>query len=100
MDYNKFIILSNKYKSLKKYIKYETFLNSSTNEKNSSSKIVIYKTIFNKYIVTEWIDVEYGAYKSRTKFKCKSEAINFAWDLFGGDDYLNELIEKQEISNL
>lgn len=47
------------------------------------------------YVVAKWTDFEYGRFEedSRKVFKKKEDAINYLWELFGGNDELNRLIE-------
>ena len=46
------------------------------------SQITIVKNIFGRYIVTDWLDYEYGSYLERKEFSDKDEAAEFAWKLF------------------
>ncbi len=79
------------YCSLKEYIKKHAniskeiyicnFLNCNQ-RKMAQAKITIVKNILGNYIVTEWLDYEYGQYVQRKRFGDKDEAAVFAWRLF------------------
>lgn len=57
------------------------FLNCDK-KKMEHSKITLVKNIFRRYIVTDWLDYEYGSYVARKEFSDKNEAAEFAWKLF------------------
>ena len=79
------------YRSLKAYIRENpiiskeiyicNFLNCDE-RKMAQAKITIVKNILGNYIVTEWLDYEYGQYVQRKRFGDKDEAAVFAWRLF------------------
>ena len=50
-------------------------------DKMKMAKVTIVKNILGKYIVTHWLDYEYGRYLSRKEFSDKDIAATYAWDL-------------------
>ncbi|MBQ4273232.1 MAG: hypothetical protein IJB95_06280, partial [Clostridia bacterium] len=80
-----------RYHSLKRYINENPSISKeiyicnffNCNErKMAQAKITIVKNILGNYIVTEWLDYEYGQYVQRKRFGDKDEAAVFAWRLF------------------
>lgn len=51
-------------------------------EKIEKTKISLIKNIFGKYVVTLWLDYEYGKFSERQTFDDKDSAANYAWQLF------------------
>ena len=47
-----------------------------------NSEITLITNIFGKYVVTDWIDYEYGQYSEKIEFADKDEAAEIAWKLF------------------
>lgn len=56
------------------------FLTCKT-EKMKNAKISLVKNILGKYIVTLWLDYEYGRFSEQEVFNNKDSAANFAWKL-------------------
>ena len=50
-------------------------------EKMEKANISIVKNIFGKYVVTKWLDYEYGQYEVRRVFSNKDLAAEFAWKI-------------------
>ena len=69
------------YKEISDKIYIGNFL-SCDEEKMKHSKITMVKNILGRYIVTDWLDYEYGSYLERKEFSDKDEAAEFAWKLF------------------
>lgn len=51
-------------------------------EKMKSTQITLIRNIFGKYIVTKWLDYEYGQYEECKSFSDKDMAADFAWNLY------------------
>ena len=51
-------------------------------EKIKKTKISLVKNLFGQYVVTLWLDYEYGRYSKRRSFKDKNLAAIYAWQLF------------------
>jgi len=51
-------------------------------EKIKNAKISLVKNLLGKYVVTLWIDYEYGKALKRITFKDKNLAADYAWQLF------------------
>ena len=51
-------------------------------EKIEKTKISLIKNIFGNYVVTLWLDYEYGKFSERQTFNDKDLAANYAWQLF------------------
>ena len=47
-----------------------------------SSRISLVKNIFGQYLVTLWLDYEYGRFEKQETFKNKDLAADYAWQLF------------------
>jgi hypothetical protein len=69
------------YKEIADEIYVCNFLNCDK-KKMEHSKITLVKNIFGRYIVTDWLDYEYGSYLARKEFSDKDEAAEFAWKMF------------------
>lgn len=50
-------------------------------EKMEKANVSIVKNIFGKYVVTKWLDYEYGQYEVRRVFSNKDLAAEFAWQI-------------------
>ena len=57
-----------------------TFLSCNSN-KMKMAKVTIVKNILGKYIVTQWLDYEYGRYLTRKEFSDKDLAATHAWNV-------------------
>ena len=55
--------------------------------KMKTATITIVQNIFGKYIVTEWLDYEYGKYRTRKEFSNKDSAAAYAWNLLNNNQY-------------
>lgn len=51
-------------------------------EKMEKIKISLVKNILGEYVVTLWLDYEYGRFSEQQSFKDKDLAANYAWQLF------------------
>ena len=60
------------------------FLNCDQN-KMKEAKVTVVKNVLGKYVVTEWLDYEYGRYRSVKEFSDKDAAADHAWELLGGN---------------
>lgn len=56
------------------------FLTCKT-EKMKNTKITIVKNLLGKYVVTLWLDYEYGRFSEQEIFSNKDSAANYAWKL-------------------
>lgn len=63
-------------------------------EKMKNTKISIVKNLLGKYVVTLWLDYEYGRFSKQEIFNDKDLAANYAWKIFNEDNkykkFLNE----------
>lgn len=50
-------------------------------EKMKSTKISLVRNLLGKYIVTLWLDYEYGKFLEQQSFSDKDLAANYAWQL-------------------
>lgn len=50
-------------------------------EKMRRAKVTIVKNILGKYVVTRWLDFEYGRYLVKKEFTDKNLAADYAWNL-------------------
>lgn len=50
-------------------------------EKMKNTKISLVKNILGKYVVTLWLDYEYGRFSEQEVFNNKDSAANYAWIL-------------------
>jgi len=55
---------------------------------------ILIKDIFGKYCVRHNIDFEYARVDQIKEFKNLDLAADYLWEIFGGENKLNELIEK------
>lgn len=80
MNYNelKKIVATDKEISKKIYIC--NFLTCNT-EKMKNTKISLVRNLLGKYIVTLWLDYEYGKFSKQQSFNNKDLAANYAWQL-------------------
>ena len=46
------------------------------------TKISLVKNILGEYVVTLWLDYEYGRFSEQQSFKDKDLTANYAWQLF------------------
>jgi len=46
-----------------------------------STRISLVKSLLGKYVVTLWLDYEYGRFTERKTFNDKDSAANYAWQL-------------------
>lgn len=46
------------------------------------TRISLVKNILGEYVVTLWLDYEYGRFSKQQSFKDKDLAANYAWQLF------------------
>lgn len=46
------------------------------------ARISLVKNLLGKYVVTLWLDYEYGKFLKQETFKDKDAAANYAWQLF------------------
>ena len=51
-------------------------------EKMEKIKISLVKNILGEYVVTLWLDYEYGRFSEQQSFKDKDLTANYAWQLF------------------
>ena len=58
------------------------FLNCK-NKKMEKATVTIVKNIRGRYVVTKWLDYEYGRYAARQEFRDKDAAAEYAWSLLG-----------------
>ncbi len=56
------------------------FLTCKT-EKMKNTKISLVKNLLGKYVVTLWLDYEYGRFLEQEIFNDKDSAANYAWIL-------------------
>ena len=61
-----------------------------------NTRISIYRTISNTYVVTKWRDYEDGRFEEQQCFKDKDLAVDYAWKLFGGDEEFKKFLEKNK----
>lgn len=50
-------------------------------EKMKNTKISLVKNLLGKYVVTLWLDYEYGRFSEQKIFNDKDSAANYAWIL-------------------
>lgn len=51
-------------------------------DKMKKTQISLVKNLLGKYIVTFWLDYEYGRFSKQQKFKNKDLSANYAWQLY------------------
>ena len=94
-----------KYNDLKKIIKenknfqqfiYVCNLFTSKYEIMCNTSISICRNILGKYVVTKWLDYEYGRYSEKVFFSDKDLAAEYDWKLFGGDEELKKFFDKNK----
>lgn len=81
MNYNELKKIVDTNKDISKKIYICNFLTCKT-EKIMSSRISLVKNIFGQYLVTLWLDYEYGRFEKQETFKNKDLAADYAWQLF------------------
>ena len=96
MDYNTLKKLSKQYKNLVRYI-YISNCFTSSYDKFKETEISIYKNFFCRYVVIKWEDYEYGKYSVHKVFSNKDLAADFAWQLFGGEEEFQRLLQENKI---
>lgn len=77
------------YRELKKLVDKDIFKNiyicnffTCRIEKMEKTKISLVKNILGEYVVTLWLDYEYGRFSEQQSFKDKDLTANYAWQLF------------------
>lgn len=62
----------------------------------SNTRISLYKNILGKYVVTKWMDYEYGRFYEQQIFSNKDLAADYAWELFGGEEEFKKFLNKNK----
>ena len=83
MTYNELKKIVNANNDIHKKIYICNFFTCRT-EKIKKAKISLIKNIFGEYVVTLWLNYEYGKFSERQIFNDKDSAANYAWQLFTG----------------
>lgn len=55
---------------------------------------ILVRDIFGKFCVQHNLDYEYGRIKDRKEFEDIDLAVNYLWEIFGGENKLKKLIDK------
>lgn len=80
--------------SFKKKIYYSNFWTFNMKKYNYPI-ITVCKNAVSKYIVTHWLDYEYGRYLEKNGFKNRDEAINYAFEMYNKkEEHMVEFFEK------
>ena len=80
MNYHELKKIVDTKKDISKNIYICNFLTCKT-EKMKTTKISLVKNLLGKYIVTLWLDYEYGRFLEQQSFCDKDLAANYAWQL-------------------
>lgn len=80
MKYNELKKIVNENKDISEKIYICNFLLCKT-KKMSCTKISLVKNFLGKYVVTLWLDYEYGRFFERKEFSDKDDAADYAWNL-------------------
>lgn len=76
------------YRELKKLVDKDIFKNIyicnffTCRIEKMEKKISLVKNILGEYVVTLWLDYEYGRFSEQQSFKDKDLTANYAWQLF------------------
>ncbi len=81
MNYVELKTVVNTHIDISKKIYICNFLNCKE-EKMKSTRISLVKNFLGKYIVTLWLDYEYGKFIEQKTFNDKNSAANYAWQLY------------------
>lgn len=81
MNYRELKKLVDKDKDISKNIYICNFLHAKQ-KKWRKQKISLVKNILGEYVVTLWLDYEYGRFSEQQSFKDKDLTANYAWQLF------------------
>lgn len=82
-------------KKFYKYIYLSNFLTCNI-EKMKHCEVSIIMNIFGKYEVTKWLDYDYCKYYDRKYFSNKDLAADYAWELFGGYDKFEKVLNENK----
>ena len=80
MNYNELKKIVNTNSDISKKIYMCNFLTCKI-EKMKNTRISLVKNLLGKYIVTLWLDYEYGRFSEQEIFSDKDSAANYAWKL-------------------
>lgn len=80
MNYHELKKIVDTDKDISKKIYICNFLSCNT-EKMKNIKISLVRNLLGKYIVTLWLDYEYGKFSEQLSFSDKDLAANYAWQL-------------------
>lgn len=81
--------------NFQRYIYISNFL-TCNGEKMKYCGVSLIRNIFGKYVVTKWLDYEYGRFLEQEIFNDKDLAANYAWKLFGGNEEFKKFINKNK----
>ena len=81
MNYDELMKIVNTNDNISKKIYICNFL-TCKKERMKSTRISLVKNLLGKYVVTLWLDYEYGRFSKQETFKDKDSAAIFVWQLF------------------
>ena len=81
MDYTRLKKIADTNIDVSKKIYICNFLTCSE-KKIRNAQISLVRNLFSKYVVTKWLDYEYGKFLERKEFNDKNLAAAYAWQLY------------------